>query len=80
MPPQRKSTGSLLPVVLVLVPLVLLIVGVVAFAGRAGLLMLAVVACVPAFMMLHYVLWGYWLSKALHQDEPADSAEPKRDE
>ncbi len=42
--------------------------------------MLAVVACVPAFMILHYLLWGYWLSKSMQRDEPADPAKPERDE
>ncbi len=35
-PSERKTSGSLLPVVLVLVPLVLLIVGIVAFTGAPG--------------------------------------------
>jgi len=74
-PPQAKSKSSLWPVVMVLVPLVLMIVGIVAFTGRAGLLMLAVVACVPAIMMLHYVLWGYWLNKTIRPDERRDPEE-----
>jgi hypothetical protein len=78
LPPERKSKSSLLPVVLVLVPLLLMIVGIVAFTGRAGLLMLAVVAAVPAFLMLHYVLWGYWLSKIIKANGEEDPEhEPK---
>jgi hypothetical protein len=69
-PPERRSGGgSLLPVMLVLAPLLILIVGVVAFTGLAGLLMVAVIASVPAFMMLHYLLWGYWLGKNIHDEE-----------
>jgi hypothetical protein len=69
----RKPGGSLLPVMMVAVPLLILIVGVVALTGKAGLLMVAVIAAVPAFMLLHYLLWGYWLGKSLRD---ADSSNP----
>jgi hypothetical protein len=67
--PPRKSSGSFLPIVLVLVPLGILILGILAFTGKAGLLMFAVIASVPAFMILHYFLWGYWLGKNLRETE-----------
>jgi hypothetical protein len=74
-PPQRQSKKSLWPVVIVLLPLLLLIAGIVAFTGRAGLLMLAAVSCVPAFLMLHYLLWGHWLSKTIRPEERLDPEE-----
>ena len=70
--PDPKPGGSFFPIVMVLVPLLLLTIGIVAFTGLAGLLMLAVIASVPAFMMLHYLLWGHWLGKSIrdaHQQE-----------
>lgn len=71
-----KSTGSVLPVMMVLAPLFLLVMGVVAFTGLAGLLILAAIACVPAFMMLHYMLWGYWLGKSIRDEAESDESEP----
>lgn len=63
----KPSTRSLMPVALVLFPLLLFLLGVVAFTGQAGLLMLAAVAAVPAFILLHYFLWGRWLLKSLRK-------------
>lgn len=68
-PARKPGGGSLLPVILVLVPLLILMVGIVAFTGLAGLLMMAVIASVPAFMFLHYLLWGYWLGKSIRDAE-----------
>lgn len=78
-PPQRTSTGSLLPVVMVAAPLLVLITGLVAFTGRAGLLMLAVIAAIPAFVMLHYLLWGRLLSKNLGKHAQSEEAESRED-
>ncbi len=79
-PPVRKpGGGSLLPVMLVLVLILILIVGVVAFTGLAGLLMVAVIASVPAFMMLHYLLWGYWLGKNIRDAEESQEDEEDDD-
>jgi hypothetical protein len=64
-----RSKSSLLPVVLVIVPLGILVLGAVAFAGRAGLLMLAVVAAIPAFVAAHYLLWGRWLMRSLRDTQ-----------
>ena len=69
---RTPGGGSLVPVFMVLVPLVLLIVGVVAFTGLAGLLMIAAIASVPAFMVLHYLLWGYWLGKSIRDANDDD--------
>ena len=77
-PPQRSSSGSLLPVLMVSAPLVVLITGLVAFTGRAGLLMLAVIAALPAFVLLHYLLWGRLLSKNL-KNAPPEEAESRDD-
>jgi hypothetical protein len=75
-PVPRKS--SLLPVVMVLVPIAVFVTGIVAFTGQAGLLMLAAIACIPAFMALHYLLWGHWLSKNIRQ-EAADAEQAGRE-
>ena len=55
---------------MVLVPVAVLLMGVVALAGKAGLLMIGVAALIPAFMFLHYLLWGRWLMKSLKQQPP----------
>jgi hypothetical protein len=68
-PQEASRGGSFLPVLMVLVPLFFLIVGVVALSGLAGLYILAVIASVPAFMLMHYLLWGYWLGKSIHEDQ-----------
>lgn len=68
--PEREpkpSTRSLLPVAMVLFPLLLFILSVVAFTGQAGLMMLGAVAAVPAFILLHYFLWGRWLLRSMRQ-------------
>jgi hypothetical protein len=75
--PQPASRRSLVPVVMVVVPLAIFIAGIAAFTGKAGLLILAVIACVPAFVMLHYLLWGYWLGRSLRE---AQQRERERDE
>ena len=55
-----------------LVPLAVVLVGVVALAGKAGLMMIGVAAAIPAFVFLHYLLWGRWLMKSLRQRPPED--------
>ena len=79
MPAHKPGGGSLLPIILVLVPLLILMMGIVAFTGLAGLLMMAVIASVPAFMFLHYLLWGYWLGKSIREvdDEERDEGEQR---
>ena len=57
---------------MVLVPVAVLLTGVVALAGRAGLMMIGVAALIPAFMFLHYLLWGRWLMKSIKQNPPED--------
>jgi hypothetical protein len=52
-------------------PLIVMIIGLVAFTGRAGILMLGVIATIPAFVLLHYLLWGRLLMKRL-KDTPRD--------
>jgi hypothetical protein len=59
---------------MVLVPVALLMLGVVALAGRTGLLMIGVAALIPAFIFLHYILWGRWLMKSIGQ-QPRDDDE-----
>jgi hypothetical protein len=59
----------MLPVIMVLVPIAVFVTGIVAFTGQAGLLMLGAIASIPAFMLLHYFLWGHWLSKSIRQQD-----------
>ena len=73
-PPQRKH--SLLPVIMVAMPLLVMLTGVVAFTGQAGLMMLGAIACIPAFMALHYVLWGRWLMRSLRRQQQTDEQPP----
>jgi hypothetical protein len=68
---EQRRRRSLLPVVMVAVPLVIFAAGIVIFTGKAGLLILAAIASVPAFVLLHYLLWGYWLARSMRgPDEP----------
>lgn len=71
-PPGVRSKSSLIPVIMVLVPVAVLLTGVVALAGRAGLLMIGVAALIPAFMFMHYLLWGRWLMNSLKQHPEED--------
>lgn len=61
-----------MPVVFVMVPVVIVTIGLVAFLGRAGLLMIVAVATVPGFILLHYLLWGRWLARRLREQAEAD--------
>ena len=70
--PGARSKTSLAPVIMVLVPLAVMLMGVVALAGKPGLLMIGVAAAIPAFMFLHYLLWGRWLMNSLKQQPPED--------
>jgi hypothetical protein len=67
-PPEASRGGSFVPILMVLVPLLFLIVGIVALAGLAGLYILAAIASVPAFLLMHYLLWGYWLGRHIQED------------
>jgi hypothetical protein len=74
MPPERPrpaetSRGSFVPILMLLVPLFFLIVGIVALSGLAGLYILAAIASVPAFMLMHYLLWGYWLGRHIRDEQ-----------
>ncbi len=70
-PGPAPSKSSLLPVAMVMAVIAVFLTGVVAFTGQAGLLMLAAMACIPAFVALHYFLWGRWLMKSIRQDDTA---------
>jgi hypothetical protein len=73
---KRKSGGSLIPLVTVLGTLLMGIVGLIVLAGRAGMLILAAVAAVLALPLLHYITWGWWLSRSLGRpkDDSVDDA------
>jgi hypothetical protein len=83
--PQRetpKPSGSFVPLVTVLGFVSIMVVGLVVLAGRAGVLMMIVVAAVLALPVLHYLTWGRWLSKSLQakrdEDEQDARDEPLR--
>jgi hypothetical protein len=64
-----KPRDSLLPVFTVLVAALALVVSVVAMAGLAGLFVILAIASVLGFAAMHYLLWGWWLSRRLHDTE-----------
>ncbi len=74
---KRKSGGSLIPLVTVLGTLLMGIVGLIVLAGRAGMLILVAVAAVLALPLLHYITWGWWLSRSLGRpkDDSADDTD-----
>ncbi len=77
---EKPKSGSLIPVLTVLGGLILLVVGAAVLAGRAGLLMMLVFAAVLAIPVLHYITWGWWLSKTLGQAPPEDEASDSADD
>jgi hypothetical protein len=70
-PPKRRD--SLLPVLTVLVAALALVVGVVALAGLAGLFVMLAIGSVLGFAAMHYLLWGWWLSKRLREAEDREN-------
>lgn len=79
-PPARTDGkaqgGSLVPILLVGVPLLTFAAGLVLFLGRAGVLILIAIASLPAFILMHYLLWGRWLRKALSEQPTEDPPRP----
>ena len=65
----REPRDSFMPVFTVLVVALALVVGVVALAGLAGLFVILAIASVLGFAAMHYLLWGWWLSRRLHDDD-----------
>ena len=68
----RRSQGSLLPVLMVLGFALAVIVGLIAATGLAGVYVVLALAGVLAFAGLHYVLWGWWLSNRIRQQQEAE--------
>ncbi|HEX3725402.1 MAG TPA: hypothetical protein VHV08_04135 [Pirellulales bacterium] len=73
--PAKKPTGSLIPVLIVLVFGLGLILAVIAVAGPAGLFIVLAIAAVLAFAGLHYVLWGWWLSPRIRDSDKSESTD-----
>jgi Na+-driven multidrug efflux pump len=66
----KASRGSLIPVLLVLGFALAILVGVIALTGIAGLFIVLAISSVLAFAAVHYVLWGWWLTRHLRAREP----------
>ncbi len=64
-----RSSGSLLPVMIILGFGLTLVLGLVSVAGLAGLYIVAVLCAVLGFVAFHYVLWGWWLTHKLRDEE-----------
>ena len=74
--PQRRD--SLMPVMIVVAVVLALVVSVVALAGWAGVFVIAAIASVLGFAAMHYILWGWWLTKRIHEsDREPDTDESK---
>lgn len=70
-----RSPGSLLPVLVVLGFGLLVIVGLIGLAGLAGLYIILALAGVLGFAAFHYVLWGWWLTGKLREQEESERAD-----
>ncbi len=71
-----RSRGSLLPVIVVAGFGLTLVLGLVSVAGIAGLYIVAVLAALVGFVFCHYLLWGWWLTNKLREDERKRKADP----
>ena len=81
MPPNepKPSRDSLWPVLIVLALVASLLIGVVAITGPAGLFAVLAICGVLGFLVLHYVLWGWWLAKRIREGDE-DAAEAPSDD
>ena len=72
-----KQKKSLIPVLLAaLVGLALIVAMVFLSAGIfAGVVVMAV--GVFGIAGLHYIVWGWWLSKLIHEEQEAEAAEQR---
>ncbi|MEX2112702.1 MAG: hypothetical protein WD845_05920 [Pirellulales bacterium] len=64
-----RSRGSLLPVIIILGFGLTLVLGLISVAGLAGLYIVAAFCAVLGFVAFHYILWGWWLTNRLRDDE-----------
>jgi hypothetical protein len=79
--PEQKARGSILSIILA---------GSLALAAVTGLVfitlglfgpVLAVAGIIFGFAALHYVVWGWWLPRMIHEEDEAErDAETRRDE
>lgn len=72
----RRSRGSLLPVIVVAGFCLTLVLGLVSVAGLAGLYIVAVLLALIGFVVGHYLLWGWWLTNKLREDERKGESGP----
>ncbi len=70
----QKPRGSLLPVLMVLTGAVAVVMTLIVFTGRAGLLMVLAVGALLSLPVLHYLTWGWWLSKIIRREQEAEDA------
>lgn len=66
-----KERGSLLPVLVVLGFALGAVLVIISCAGVAGVLVVLAIGAGIAFIGLQYLLWGWWLTKKL-RDEQGD--------
>ncbi len=64
-----RSRGSLMPVIVVAGFCLTLVLGLVSVAGLAGLYIVAVLFALVGFVVGHYLLWGWWLTNKLREEE-----------
>jgi hypothetical protein len=65
----KPPHDSLLPILIVLALGVALMIGVIAITGPAGLFVVLAIGGVIGFAALHYVLWGWWLTRRLRDSD-----------
>ncbi len=67
-PDRGQTGGSLLPVLTVLGVTVGAVLVLVAFTGVAGLFVVLAIGGLLGFIALHYMVWGWWLGKAMRAE------------
>ena len=51
-----------------------MVMGLIVFTGKAGLLMVLAVGALLSLPVLHYLTWGWWLSKIIRREQEAEDA------
>jgi hypothetical protein len=73
---RARSHGSLVPVLVVLGFGVTLVVGLIALTGLAGIYIILALTGMLLFAATHYVLWGWWLTNKLRQQDESEREDP----